>query len=100
MPKNYIESVCDEFEKKFIMNHGEAGKTLILHNDLGELTVFLKSSLESLLRKAMEGMPEEIIVHEYMGTNHPRYDNKACAAWNDYRTHALASLQALGAKEV
>jgi hypothetical protein len=105
----YIKSVCDRVLEEW--KEHPASKKLAevesIYSTRSYATPFegenlpqfmervLSRELESLLRKAMEGMPPE----KEEGTA-PEYDMGVQKGWNAYRSEALASLQALGAKEV
>jgi len=52
----------------------------------------IKLAREEAIDECVNALPEEIIVHEYMKTNHNMYTNEACGAWNDYRTRSVISL--------
>ena len=60
MKHQSIDEVVTSFEEKFIMNHGEHGKTLILGSDLSELSDFLRQALTTQQASLIQEIREKV----------------------------------------
>lgn len=66
-PVTYTEQLREEFNKKFIMNHGEYGKTLMVPNGIDDVTDWWIAKHNAFIAEKVaeiEKLEKELVSHE------------------------------------